>query len=196
MPAPDPDQPIQPANGASPQIELIFYRHSLPRIDPSLPAREWHLSEEGKSRCWQLAGRLVDFHPSRILAEAIGIPYGTAEGLHEHLRSREAYTSQEDFEALVRAFFDQPDRLVFGDETADQAYFRFAQAIKAAREEYPNQSPLVIVSHGTVISLYVARAYSLDPFRIWKSLQLPCMVILTASEPYIIAPDDCTSVLE
>jgi len=181
----------------------IFFRHSVPVIDPSLPAREWRLSEEGQFRCRLLAGRLANLKPQRIVsslepkaletaqivAETIGIPYDSVVGLHEHVRSRVKYSNQEIFEASVKAFFEKPDQLVYGDETADQAHSRFTQAVENIQGRYPSQTPLVIVSHGTVISLLVARACGVDPFSLWKSLKLPCMVLFSAGSPSIISLD-------
>jgi broad specificity phosphatase PhoE len=180
---------------------LIFLRHSLPVIDPAVPAREWHLSADGRQRCRLLAARLVSYKPQKIIsslepkaletaqiiAETLQMQFESAEGLHEHERRREEHTSREVFEASIRAFFAQPDQLVYGDETADQAYTRFAQAVDTVQNRYHGQAPLVIVSHGTVISLFIARAYGLDPFPVWKSLKLPCMVICSANRPQIIS---------
>jgi broad specificity phosphatase PhoE len=179
----------------------IFFRHSLPASDSAIPAQEWHLSEEGQQRCRLLAGRLANFNPQRIVsslepkaletaqivAETLGMPYESAVGLHEHLRSRVEHANQKVFEASVRAFFEQADQLVYGDETADQAHARFTQAVEAIQERYPSESPLVIVTHGTVISLFVARACSIDPFILWKSLKLPCMVVFSVHNPSIIS---------
>ncbi len=124
---------------------------------------------------------------AQIMAEILGLTVEGLEGLHEHLRSKAAHTSQEVFEASVRTFFEQPDRLVYGDETADQAATRFCQAVEAIQEQYAGQVPLVIVSHGTVISLFVARAYGIDPFHFWKSLVMPCMILLSARSAEIIS---------
>jgi broad specificity phosphatase PhoE len=173
----------------------------MPVIDPAIPAREWHLSAEGQLRCRQLAARLVNFNPRRIVsslepkaletaqivAEILRIPYGSAAGLHEHVRSGVMHTSQEVFEASVKVFFDQPDQLVYGDETADQAHARFSQAVKSIQDRYSGPTPLAIVSHGTVISLFVGRACSVEPFYVWKSLKLPCIVTFPANNPSIIS---------
>ena len=180
---------------------LIFIRHSLPAIDPAIPAREWRLSPEGQLRCRKLAGRLANFNPQRIVtslepkaletaqivAETLRIPYESAAGLHEHVRRGVKYSSQGDFETSIRAFFEQPVQLVYGEETADQAHARFAKAVEAVQEQYPGQAPLVIVTHGTVISLFVARTYGSDPFSLWKSLTLPCIVEFAAGKPNIIS---------
>jgi broad specificity phosphatase PhoE len=180
---------------------LIFLRHSLPVIDPTIPAREWHLSEEGRQRCVQLAAQLANFNPQRIVssrepkaletakivAKALSMTCESAEGLHEHVRSRIDHTSQEVFEASVKVFFEKPDCLIFGDETANQVRSRFTHAVEAILERYHDQYPLVIVSHGTVIALYVASTYGLEPFVLWKSLKLPCLIVLSPGEPRIIS---------
>ena len=185
---------------------LIFFRHSLPAIDPAVPAREWHLSEEGLQRCRLLAVSLGNRNPARIvsslepkaletaqmIATTIGMPFETAPGLHEHVRNREKYTDRKVFEASVRTFFAHPGLVVYGDESADQAHARFTQAVEGIQERYPGQTPLVIVSHGTVISLFVARACGVDPYRVWKSLRMPCMVIISASRPSVISLESPT----
>lgn len=182
---------------------IIFFRHSLPSIDPAIPACEWHLSEEGRQRCYRLAAQLPGFHPqiiisslepkaietAQIVAERLDLPYETAQDLHEHVRVGENYSTVEDFEASVKVFFEQPHHLVFGSETADQAHCRFAQAITDVNEKYPGHNPIVIVSHGTVISLFVSRVYGIDPFNLWKALKLPCIVILSSPNPQILSLD-------
>lgn len=183
--------------------DIIFLRHSLPSIDPAITASEWHLSEEGRQRCYRLAAQLSPFHPQHIIsslepkaietaqvvAEILGIPYETAHDLHEHVRIGEKYSTTEDFEASVKAFYEQPHRLVFGSETANQAHNRFARAVKMVIEKYADQGPSVIVSHGTVISLFVSRAYGIEPFIFWKALELPCIVILSSPTPQILSLD-------
>ena len=68
MLAPDRNFPLMPAKGNPPAEDIIFFRHSLPQIDPALPAREWHLSEEGQKRCRVLAERLASYNPQRIIS--------------------------------------------------------------------------------------------------------------------------------
>jgi broad specificity phosphatase PhoE len=182
---------------------IVFIRHSLPEIDLTRPAREWHLSEAGRLRCKTLASQLAYINPqcmvsslepkaietAQILADALGLDFETANDLHEHLRREAYHSSQEDFESSVRNFFKQPGRLVFGEETADQTHARFAQAVQTIQERSPAQTPLVIVTHGTVITLYVARAYNREPFPFWKNLKLPCMVICSPLQPKMISLD-------
>jgi broad specificity phosphatase PhoE len=45
-------------------------------------------------------------------------------------------------------------------------------------ERHPDQT-VAIVSHGTVITLYVARAAGVEPFAFWQGLGLPAFVVLS-----------------
>jgi broad specificity phosphatase PhoE len=171
--------------------KLILVRHSLPEVIPTLPANQWHLSETGRQRCRPLAERLVAFAPDvivtsdepkametgEIVASLLDKPLRTTQGLHEHDRRKVAFESTEWFEAAVARFFAQPERLVFGNETADQAHRRFSEAVAVVIEERPEQN-VVIVAHGTVMTLFVTRAVGLEPFPFWKRLGLPAFVVL------------------
>jgi broad specificity phosphatase PhoE len=175
--------------------KLILVRHSLPEIIPTVPARRWSLSEAGRRRCRPLADGLAAYaldvivtsdepkavETGRIVASALDKPLKTAQGLHEHDRSKVAFESKEWFEAAVARFFAEPGRLVFGNETADQAHRRFSEAVARVLEEHPEQN-VAIVAHGTVMTLFVARTAGLEPFPFWKRLGLPAFVVLSRPE--------------
>lgn len=175
---------------------LVLVRHSLPEMVTGAPASEWHLSAEGRRRCTALAGRLAAFglaavvssqeskavETGQIVAGTLGLPLETAPGLHEHERGVvRDLGSREEFQAQVARFFEHPDRLVLGYETADEAHARFARAVASAIERRPAIN-LAIVSHGTVITLFVARATGLDPVPFWKGLGFPSFVVLSLPE--------------
>ena len=86
------------------------------------------------------------------------------------------------FVRQVRDFFTRPEKLVFGQETADQAHQRFAAAVKKLAAGHP-EATLVVVSHGTVMSLFVSRAVGLASFPVWQSLGMPAYVVLQAAGP-------------
>jgi broad specificity phosphatase PhoE len=173
-------------------LKLILVRHSSPEIVPALPASRWSLSETGRRRCRPLAERLMVHSPDvfvtstepkaietgQIVAELLGKPCQTADGLHEHDRANVRFESREWFEAQVAGFFAAPEQLVFGGETADQALQRFARAVAGVTGRYPTQN-VVIATHGTVLTLFVARAAGLEPFPFWKRLGLPAFVVLS-----------------
>ncbi len=173
--------------------KLILVKHSLPEIVPNVPSQQWHLAEEGRLRCKSLADRLAAHHPdvivasvepkavetAQIAANLLGKPFETAEGLHEHDRSNVGlFESKVQFEAAVADFFEKPQSLVLGRETADQAYQRFAKAVAGVIDRYPNDN-VAVITHGTVITLFVTRTAGLEPFPFWKRLGLPSFVVLS-----------------
>jgi broad specificity phosphatase PhoE len=172
--------------------KLLLIRHSQSLQDPSVPASQWGLTGEGQRRCDELADRLAVHHPvalvtsrerkaaetGRLVAERLELPCQSAEGLHEHQRERVVYSSPEVFERSVRLFFDRPDELVFGEETARAAERRFEGAVRAVLARYAAGN-VAIVSHGTVITLFVARHTGLAPIPFWKNLSMPALVVLS-----------------
>jgi broad specificity phosphatase PhoE len=171
---------------------LVLIKHSLPEIIPNVPASEWKLSETGRIRCKALAEKIVPYSPdmvissvepkavetAQIIAKHISKTFHTFEGLHEHNRTGVDFVSKEQLEASVNAFFKFPEKLVFGNETALQAHERFSKAITSLENEYQNQN-LAVVAHGTVITLFVAKAVGLEPFSFWKKLSLPSFVVFS-----------------
>lgn len=168
---------------------LILVKHSLPEIRSELPAAEWQLSEEGRRRCSLLAKALESFDPdgllasdepkaaetARLAAQKLGLSVRLYPNLHEHARQQAGYSSHEVFAENVRSFFNLPDRLVFGEETADRTHQRFSSALKNALEQSGLHRP-VVVAHGTVISLFVSRLTGMEPFPLWQRLGLPSIV--------------------
>jgi broad specificity phosphatase PhoE len=171
---------------------LILVRHSLPEINPTVTASQWQLSEEGRQRCKSLAAALAPFEPDvfytstepkaietgQLVASRLNRRVESADGLHEHVRTDVAFGSTERFEKAVGQFFAQPAQLVFGSETADQAHQRFTEAIAAVLDRCPRKT-VAIVTHGTVMTLYVSRALQLEPFGFWKRLGMPAFVALS-----------------
>lgn len=170
---------------------LILVKHSTPVIEVSVPAREWTLSAEGQARARQLADLLSHHRPeviissvelkaretAEILAVTLEVGLQVVTGLHEHDRTNAPYYSSDEFQNRVRAFFETPDMLVFGMETARQALTRFSAAVDEVLKAYP-EKVIVIVAHGTVISLFVAQLTGIDGFSLWQELGLPAFVTL------------------
>lgn len=143
----------------------------------------------GRRRAAVLAGRLARFRATRvvssvepkavetaeIVAQHLGIPSVTAPGLHEHARDTAPFLPRADFDAAVEWLFEEPGRVVFGEESADAAADRFATAVDAIRSGGDD----LVVTHGAVISLYVARACGIHPFPLWRGLGLPSYVVLS-----------------
>jgi broad specificity phosphatase PhoE len=170
---------------------LILIKHSQPEIDPHKPAAEWPLSVVGRAKCAALTPQVKLYAPAQIFssrepkaaktaqiaAGQLGMSFQLADDLHEHDRRNVRWAEREQFEAAVKLFFDEPDRLVMGNGTADEAHTRFARAVNALVERHPAPA-IAIVAHGTVITLFVSRLTGLDPFPLWQRLGLPSFVVL------------------
>ena len=155
---------------------LVLVRHSMPEVEPGRPAHEWRLGEDGRGRVELLAGRLYDFSPdviwssrepkavetAEIVAGSLGVPVQVADGLEEHHRSGAPFfPTRREFEAALERFFLEPDRVVFGSETANEALARFSRAVDGIVAS--QEADTVVVTHGTVMALYVARVAGVPP---------------------------------
>lgn len=168
---------------------LILVKHSQVDVVPDRPARTWELSEEGRRRALLLAERLAEFGAARvvssvepkavetaeIVAQRLGVPAVTAPGLHEQARETAPFLDAEAFATAMAWLFEEPDKVVFGDESADAAADRFTAAVGP----FAGERDEIVVAHGTVISLYVARSCGIDPYPLWQSLGLPSYVVLS-----------------
>lgn len=187
---------------------LVLVKHAMPAIEPAVPARAWPLSAQGRVDAERLAQALTAHRPTRllsstepkavqtaaVLAERLGLPSATRPDLHEHDRRGVGFLSDAGFEAAVARFFERPEELVMGAETAAQAADRFTAAVDALMEEPAGQGDrgsqralavdeagegaTVVVAHGTVIALYLARRAGLDGHATWKRLGLPSYAVL------------------
>lgn len=170
---------------------LILVKHSVPEMDETRLASTWKVSNEGQVRARRMAEQLEDFEPEVILSSNEPKAKETAEivasqlqldiqivaGLHEHDRSNVPFLPHEVFQVSIREFFQKPDELVFGRETANQAYARFYQAVHSILNANRNKT-IIIVTHGTVISLFVARLTGSSDLELWNRLGLPSFVAM------------------
>lgn len=173
---------------------LILVKHALPEIRRERPAAEWPLSEAGRAAAVQLARRVVfegvtrvftSHEPkaagtARALAAVWGLEVEEVPGLHEHERPEAHWMSREEFDGRVRELFARPGERVFGMESADEARRRFTMALMRLVTRAPGDA--VVVSHGTVITLFVAGAAGVEPFSFWRGLGMPCAVTLSMPE--------------
>lgn len=182
---------------------LILVKHSLPEIVKNLSAREWKLSELGRERAQRLAERLKSFQPevivcssepkaketAEIIAKAHQLDLRVVDGLHEHDRSNIPYQTKDEFQSAIREFFQKPDRLVYGKETANQAHTRFEQTVLSILNFHPNETVL-IVAHGTVISLFVSRLTGISDLGLWNELGLPAFLVIDLGSNSILVKEN------
>jgi broad specificity phosphatase PhoE len=178
---------------------LILVKHSVPEMRADHPANTWQLSQEGRSRAQQLVSHLMDFAPevivssdepkaketAEILASRLQLDMKVLPDLHEHDRSNVPFLSFDTFQTSIQEFFQKPDQLVFGRETADQAYARFYKAIHSILSEHRDKT-VVVVTHGTVISLFVARLTGRSDLELWNQLGLPSFVAMELGSNTVI----------
>ena len=171
--------------------QLILARHSKPEIERARPASDWRLGEEGRCLSELLAVRLSGFNPgliwssrepkavetAQVVAGLSGVPVKVKEGLGEHHRDTVPFfTMAGDFQGAVEQFFRKPDRPVLGTETAEQSLARFRAAVDEIIGAECTDS--LAITHGTVMTLYVAHVAGIDPVPVWRRLGTPSYVVL------------------
>jgi len=175
--------------------EIVLIRHAKTTPDPSSSAKDWSLAVGAEDACKELAGRLEPLNLTKLissiepkahntakfLGSQLDIPVSQADNLHEQDRSGAPFLSETAFQNNMRQNFEHPDKLIWGKETTAEALSRFTTTLKQLVDTNPNDK-LGIVTHGTVISLLVAKYNFIDGYDFWQKLQMPDMVRL--SLPY------------
>src|SRR5258706_1596202 len=169
---------------------LILIKHARPQVDPSISSEEWTLGDEGRAAAAQLAERLRPYAFSKlfcssepkaaqtadVIGRALAKPVEQANDLFEHERRDVPHMETREFIWLVALLFKEPNRLVLGNETADEAYERFGDAVDELIEKEPGD--VAVVTHGTVISLFAQRRAKQEPFALWRRMGLPSFIVL------------------
>ena len=184
---------------SSPATTLILVRHSDPDADPAVPPSDWPLSAGGRTRARALAERLRPLSPDAIyssperkaretagiLAAALGLRATIVPDLHEHDRTGVPfYHTPGHFEEQVRRLFASPQDRVFGNESAADCLHRFRRAIGVVNGSRARRP--VVVTHGTVMSLYIADEVGVDAGGLWRQLTMACFAVLgdASHEPF------------
>jgi len=163
---------------------LLLVRHSVPAPEPSVPSEEWRLSEDGRSLCGPLAIQVGAHEPRRLfsspepkaletaelMAPVLGLEVEIEDGLRETARRTVGWLEQNVLHERIRQLFAKPDEIVFGEESASAALARFSRVVEGVEEQ------AAFVTHGTVMSLYVAGSDPDGGFGYWKTLGLPHVV--------------------
>jgi broad specificity phosphatase PhoE len=172
---------------------VVLVKHALPMLDESRPPREWPLARDGEQQSKRLASALRRFASLRlvtspepnarrtgeIVAAELALPFTAVEGLQEIDRPALPILPASEHERINARIFTECDRAVIGRESARDAGRRFANAVFNELQRM-NEDTLVVVAHGTVISLLVSAYNPVDAFALWKRLQCPSFVVLDA----------------
>jgi broad specificity phosphatase PhoE len=114
-----------------------------------------------------------------LVAVRLRLMMEPCRNLHENDRTGLGFLAHDEFQRRLREFFQQPARITIGKETANRALQRFAKAIANLVSRAHGQHSAV-VTHGTVLSLFVAQHNAARPFDLWSRLGLPSYVVLDA----------------
>lgn len=169
---------------------LILVRHARPKIDPDTPPAQWELCPDGIVAAEKLADKLARFSPvacvtsserkaqetAKVLADKLKLPLDVDPMLGEHKRQHASFGTEAEFQARIAEVFAHPHQPAPGGESAEQACERLAAALAAHKAR-----PLLAVTHGTVLSLYVARLLNVDAHDVWRNLRTPDAFVFDAN---------------
>lgn len=169
---------------------LILVRHGRPIIDPDIPPPQWGLCPEGRDAVAALAEKLASYAPqaaisspepkalqtAEIIAARLGLAVVVDHGLHEHKRQHRSFGTEEEFRQRIAQVFAEPGTPSPGGESAEQAGERLAATLAKH-----SVRPLLAVTHGTVLSIYVAKLLGLNAHDLWRNLHTPDAFVLDAN---------------
>lgn len=159
--------PIQNNN----DLDLVFFiSHANVAIDPDIPVPNWGLSEKGMLRHQKFnENKLVKnisaiysskeqkaIDAAQILSKHTGLNFQQLEALGEIDRSSTGYLAEDEFQATVNLFFENPDTSIRGWERAIDAQKRIVKAIKNIITLEKEKKDIAIVAHGGVGALLLS----------------------------------------
>lgn len=167
---------------------LFLVRHGAPLICRDRPAATWDLDPARFDDVWalresgRLPGRATWFcspepkavQTAQLLTET---EVGVVDDLREHVR--ESTDWLEDFEAVVRRAFAEPDLMAYAgwEPLADCR----ERVVRAARTilRVSADGDVVLVGHGTAWTLLVADLLGAEPdVERWRSLTMPDLIVV------------------
>ncbi|WP_296598503.1 histidine phosphatase family protein [Phenylobacterium sp.] len=168
---------------------LILVRHGRPVIDPDIPPPQWGLCPEGRDAVTALAAKLTRLgikaaisspepkalQTAEIIGQRLGLAVEVEHGLGEHKRPQASFGTEAEFQANIAQIFAHPHAPAPGGESAEQACERLAAALERHKTR-----PMVAVTHGTVLSYYVAKLANCDAHDLWRSLRTPDAFVFDA----------------
>jgi broad specificity phosphatase PhoE len=181
--------------------DLILIRHSISQQQPGISAHQWTLTPEGRARCIALAQHLYPYAlahiytsaepKARLTGELVaqflgGLSCNIEEDLHETKRDTAPYHAEvAQFQAAIREAMAHPDELRYGEETFTAARERFGAAVNRLVALHRGQS-IALVSHGTVMALYLAQLAQRDVYDIWQQMGMPAYARLSLPDLQLV----------
>jgi 2,3-bisphosphoglycerate-dependent phosphoglycerate mutase len=179
--------------------KLVLIKHAKPLTEQDVPSHQWRLSEAGRQSCRRLAEIVARHDPAAIvtseepkaletgtiIADSLGKPVRTADGLQEHDRSNVPMMDSREFISTMALFFKDRHRLVLGLETAEESLHRVSRALDQVLGADPRGN-VAVVTHGTVLALFAAARGAGDGFHLWRRLGLPSLMVFSVPELEVI----------
>jgi broad specificity phosphatase PhoE len=173
--------------------QIVLVKHAQPVLDAAVPPKHWQLAPEGEEQATRLAQRLGQFVPltlvssrepkalrtAGIVGRELNVPIEVIDGLEEFDRPALPLMSATELERLHARIFREPSARVLGNESGAQALARFSAGVDRALERVAKSDTLVVITHGTVISLFVAAHNDCEAIDLWKRLDCSSFVVLT-----------------
>lgn len=165
--------------------KIIFLRHAKTEVDKSLAIADWFLSKKGEKHAQQISSDPVfddvdlifasterkGVDTARPIAQRLDKEIIQIEDLGEIRRPGAEKVTLKEYKRLKSVIFSDFDKSEAGWETVNHALKRFEEAVKKIDEKHENKV-ILIVAHGTVMSLYFADIQGKmdELFSRWKNL--------------------------
>lgn len=172
---------------------LVLIRHARPVIVPGEDASGWLMDASAREEVEELgtglAGTGMDVvvtsdepkarETGRLISAVLGVPLEVDADLREQGSGTIPWIDgAEAFRQRVLEHFAHPAERVFGEESSIEAGERFAAAVERWWREYCCPA---LVSHGRVMSAYLAKTTATDPIAFWLGLRMP--------DAFVVKPD-------
>ncbi len=178
----------------------MLVRHAQVRLDPELPPRLWQLTAEGQAAAEALArldlfvtvGAVITSPEPKArataepLARVAGIELHVEPDLREAERCAAPVDDRDVFVARVGAWLNGSS--IPGWEERDAAAARIVACVE--RLLAASRGDLAIVSHGTVLTLYLASLRGQAPvdLAVWEAIPSPAVAVVDPAGRRILQP--------
>ncbi len=179
---------------------LVLVRHAQVRLVPELPPHHWELTAEGRADAERLSQLAVFTGIEAVvtspepkarataapIAQAAGVELRVEDDLREAERGSSPVDDRARFVARVDSWLDGTP--VPSWEERDAAASRIVACISRLLDE--SGGDLVLVSHGTVLSLYLAwlRGQERVDLAEWEAIPLPAFTLVDPDARRIVEP--------
>lgn len=165
---------------------IYFLRHAKTKVDLSMPARDWSITDEGLSLTKELAkseklssidgiihsSELKARQTAEVFAEGLDVQMYQLSGFDELSREHGGVLSEDEYRDRVKRTLTNLDENVVGWESGSSALERFEDAVRKIDIMF-HQKNILVVSHGIVLTLYFSKLKGfLDiAFERWSQLE-------------------------